>query len=141
MKIGLAYDPKTFELYQPVEFYLYPQCLRARSTVTGEHIPFPATQAEQLKRVKAFIDKGLRVQLRTSSLLTGQKYLAIDMFPDAPTREAAQRAYDVLYSDKTSRNKAQLEQVEEFLSLPENAAYLESAPTPTEFMKRMGEVG
>lgn len=84
VRIGLAYDPKTFELYQPVEFYLYPQRLRARSTVTGEHIPFPATQAEQLKRVKAFIDKGLRVQLRTSSLLTGQKYLAIDMFPDAP---------------------------------------------------------
>jgi paraquat-inducible protein B len=84
VKIGLAYDPKTFELYQPVEFYLYPQRLRARSTVTGEHIPFPATQAEQLKRVKAFIENGLRVQLRTSSLLTGQKYLAIDMFPDAP---------------------------------------------------------
>jgi hypothetical protein len=68
------------------------------------------------------------------------KQKAQDMFPDAPTREAAQRAYDVLYSDKTSRNKAQLEQVEEFLSLPENAAYLESAPTPTEFMKRMSEV-
>jgi paraquat-inducible protein B len=84
VKIGLAYDPKTFELYQPVEFYLYPQRLRARSTVTEEFIPFPTTQAEQLQRVKAFIDKGLRVQLRTSSLLTGQKYLAIDMFPDAP---------------------------------------------------------
>jgi paraquat-inducible protein B len=83
-RIGLAYDPKTFELYQPVEFYLYPERLRAYSTASGEVIPFPKTPAEQLKRVKAFIDKGLRVQLRTSSLLTGQKYLAIDMFPDAP---------------------------------------------------------
>ena len=83
-RIGLAYDPKTFELYQPVEFYLYPERLRANSIVTGEMIPFPKNQADQLKRVKAFIDKGLRVQLRTSSLLTGQKYLAIDMFPDAP---------------------------------------------------------
>ena len=68
------------------------------------------------------------------------KQKAQDMFPDAPTSEAAQRAYDVLYSDRTSRNQAHLDQVEEFLSLPENAAYLESAPTPTEFMKRMGEV-
>jgi paraquat-inducible protein B len=83
-RIGLAYDPKTFELYQPVEFYLYPERLRAYSTASGEVIPFPKTPAEQLKRVKAFIDKGLRVQLRTSSFLTGQKYLAIDMFPDAP---------------------------------------------------------
>lgn len=83
-RIGLAYDPKTFELYQPVEFYLYPERLRAYSTASGEVIPFPKNPAEQLKRVKAFIDKGLRVQLRTSSLLTGQKYLAIDMFPDSP---------------------------------------------------------
>jgi paraquat-inducible protein B len=83
-RIGLAYDPKTFELYQPVEFYLYPERLRANSVITGEMIPFPKNPAEQLNRVKAFIDKGLRVQLRTSSLLTGQKYLAIDMFPDAP---------------------------------------------------------
>ena len=75
---------------------------------------------------------------RAVTAYTKQK--AQDMFPDAPTREAAQRAYDVLYSDRTSRNKAHLDQIEEFLSLPENAAYLESAPTPTEFMKRMGEV-
>jgi hypothetical protein len=74
------------------------------------------------------------------AIMTYSKQKAQDMFPDAPTPEAAQRAYDVLYSDRTSRNKVQLEEIEEFLSLPENAAYLESAPTPTEFMKRMGEV-
>lgn len=73
-------------------------------------------------------------------IMTYAKQKAQDMFPDAPTPEAAQRAYDVLYSDRTSRNKVQLEQIDEFLSLPENAAYLESAPTPTEFMKRMSEV-
>jgi paraquat-inducible protein B len=84
VRIGLAFDPKTFELEQPVEFYLYPERLQARSTMTGEIVPFPKTRPEQVKRIKSFIDKGLRVQLRTSSLLTGQKYLAIDMFPDAP---------------------------------------------------------
>jgi paraquat-inducible protein B len=84
VSIGLSIDPKTFELVQPVEFSLYPQRLHARSSVTGEHIPFPKTRPEQLKRIKAFIDHGLRVQLRSSSLLTGQQYLAVDMFPDAP---------------------------------------------------------
>jgi paraquat-inducible protein B len=82
VRIGLAFDPKTFELEQPVEFYLYPERLQARSTMTGEIVPFPKTRPEQVQRIKSFIDKGLRVQLRTSSLLTGQKYLAIDMFPD-----------------------------------------------------------
>jgi paraquat-inducible protein B len=93
VRIGLAFDPKTFELEQPVEFYLYPERLQARSTITGEIIPFPKTRLEQVKRIKSFIDKGLRVQLRTSSLLTGQKYLAIDMFPDAP-----KYAFDALKS-------------------------------------------
>jgi hypothetical protein len=63
-----------------------------------------------------------------------------EMFPDAPTPKDAQRAYEALYSNQTERKKKQLADVEEFLNLPENAAYLESAPTPTEFMKRMGEV-
>ena len=74
------------------------------------------------------------------AIMAYDKQKAQDMFPEAPTQEAAQRAYDVLYSDRTERNKFQLEQIEEFLNQPENAAYLESAPTPTEFMKRMSEV-
>lgn len=62
-----------------------------------------------------------------------------EMFPDAPTPRAAQNAYDTLYSNKTERTKQQMVELEEFLNLPENAAYRESAPTPTEFMQRMGE--
>jgi hypothetical protein len=62
-----------------------------------------------------------------------------EMFPDAPTPRAAQNAYDTLYSNKTERTKQQMVELEEFLNLPENAAYRENAPTPTEFMQRMGE--
>lgn len=62
-----------------------------------------------------------------------------EMFPDAPTPRAAQNAYDTLYSNKTERTKQQMAELEEFLNLPENAAYRESTPTPSEFMQRMGE--
>ena len=82
--IGLAFDPKTFEIVQPVEFYLYPERLQARSMVNEQVIPFPKTRSEQLKRIKTFIDKGLRAQLRMGSLITGQQYIGIDIFPDAP---------------------------------------------------------
>lgn len=84
VNIGLAFDPKTFEIVQPVEFYLYPERMQARSMINGELIPYPKTRADQLKRIKSFIDKGLRAQLRTGSLLTGQLYIGIDLFPDAP---------------------------------------------------------
>lgn len=82
--IGLALDPKTFEIVQPVEFYLYPERLEARSLADGKLIPFPKTRVEQIKRIKTFVDRGLRAQLRTASLLTGQQYIGIDLFPDAP---------------------------------------------------------
>lgn len=62
-----------------------------------------------------------------------------EMFPDAPTPRAAQNAYDTLYSNKTERTKHQLAELEKFLNFPENAAYRENTPTPTEFMQRMGE--
>jgi hypothetical protein len=62
-----------------------------------------------------------------------------EMFPDAPTPRAAQNAYDLLYADRSERTKQQMVELEEFLNFPENAAYRESAPTPTEFMQRMAE--
>lgn len=82
--IGLALDPNTFDITQPVEFYIYPERLQARSTKDGKVISRPSTHTDQLKRLKTFIDKGLRAQLRNGSLLTGQQYIAMDLFPNAP---------------------------------------------------------
>lgn len=82
--IGLAFDPKTFEVVQPVQFTLYPERLQARSLANGALLPFPKTKAEQIQRFKTFIAKGFRAQLRTASILTGQQYIGIDFFPNAP---------------------------------------------------------
>lgn len=79
-------------------------------------------------------DSELRAAVTNYSMLKAQ-----EMYPDAPSPEDALDAYNVLYLDRTARNKQQLADVEEFLSLPENAAYRETAPTPSEFMQRMAE--
>lgn len=84
VSIGMAIDPKTYEIVQPVELFIYPERVQARSLVTGKIVPFPKDRKEQLQRIKKFIDKGLRAQLRNGSLLTGQQYIGIDFFPDAP---------------------------------------------------------
>lgn len=84
LSIGLAFDPKTYEVVQPVEFSLYPERLQARSMINGQLIPYPKTRAEQMKRFKGFVDKGFRAQLRSGSILTGQQYVGIDFFPNAP---------------------------------------------------------
>ena len=82
--ISTSIDPKTFEISQQVEISLYAERLRARSKVDGSVIPFPKTRAEELNRIKVFLKKGLRAQLQSGNFLTGQKYLAIDFFPNAP---------------------------------------------------------
>jgi paraquat-inducible protein B len=43
-----------------------------------------ATQADQRKRVEPMVAHGLRAQLRSGNLLTGQLYVALDFFPRAP---------------------------------------------------------
>ncbi len=81
ISIETAMDPNTFEVIQPVEIFLYPDRLKVRSLKSGALLPPPTNEIE---RFRALIKKGLRAQLRTGSYLTGQKYIDIDFFPNAP---------------------------------------------------------
>ena len=81
VSIQTAMDPNTYEVSQPVEIFLYPDRLQVRSTKTGKILPPPT---DELERLRILLKKGMRAQLRTSSFLTGQKYIAIDLFPNAP---------------------------------------------------------
>jgi paraquat-inducible protein B len=63
----------------PVTAAIYPGRLRAM-VVEGMAAPGPA---EQKARFDGLIEGGLRAQIRTGSLLTGQLYIAIDTFPNA----------------------------------------------------------
>ena len=42
--------------------------------------------------LKALVDQGMRARLQTGSLLTGQLYVELGMFPDTPVRFAAQNS-------------------------------------------------
>jgi paraquat-inducible protein B len=56
--------------------------MRARDS--GTALPVPQDPEAHLKRIQLFVDRGFRGQLRTGNLLTGQSYVAVDFFPDAP---------------------------------------------------------
>jgi paraquat-inducible protein B len=84
VRIGAEFDPKAFNFVQPVEINLYPDRLRVHSRDSGTMLPPSATPEARLKRMQLFVDKGFRAQLRTGNLLTGQSYVAVDFFPDAP---------------------------------------------------------
>ena len=80
--VDLDFDPKTQHFRFPVDIDLYPERLRSR--VRGGELRRPSTVAQERARMDALVAQGLRAQLRTGNLLTGQLYIALDFFPQAP---------------------------------------------------------
>jgi len=83
VRIGVSIDPKTLIFRMPVEVKLFPRRLAARH-FTGGTLPPLESEDARWKRMKLLVDHGLRAQLRSGNLLTGQLYVALDFFPDEP---------------------------------------------------------
>jgi paraquat-inducible protein B len=77
--IGVEFDRAEREFRMPVLVQVYPDRLRRQSSDGQEESRFT-----QMQRLQFLVGKGLRAQLRTGNLLTGQVYVAIDFFPKAP---------------------------------------------------------
>jgi paraquat-inducible protein B len=77
--IGVEFDREGREFKMPVLVQVYPDRLRRRA---GN--PASESRYTQVERLQFLIGKGLRAQLRTGNLLTGQVYVALDFFPKAP---------------------------------------------------------
>jgi paraquat-inducible protein B len=84
--VGLDIDPVTTTLRGRVELRAFPQRLIARlsgaQVAAGEAILHTAQERHALFR--RMVERGLRAQLRSGNLLTGQLYVAFDFFPGAP---------------------------------------------------------
>jgi hypothetical protein len=139
-----AVRPKGSRLVQPkvpesAKGYI-PEFNTLNDIVADVYGDTPASQMPPEMVMAEYARRYLRGDTELYGAITNYgKLKAQEMFPDAPTPVDAQRAYDVLYSNRTERNKQQLADVEEFLGMPENAAYRETTPTPSEFMQRMAE--
>ncbi|SAL66793.1 PqiB family protein [Caballeronia telluris] len=79
--INTRYDPVTREFSIPVQVRFYPE----RFTSRYESGRRAGRVVENRREVAQWlVERGLRAQLRTGSLLTGQLYVALDFFPTAP---------------------------------------------------------
>jgi len=75
--IGIEYDDKTRQFIMPVLVELYPDRLGHKFNEARDSRYTPN------ERVRYLVAHGLRAQLRSGSLLTGQVYIAVDFFPNA----------------------------------------------------------
>jgi len=75
--IGIEYqrDKKAFRM--PVVVELYPSRMGLREKDVAD-------DTRKLAIVHSLVQRGMRAQLRTGNLLTGQLYVALDFFPKAP---------------------------------------------------------
>ncbi len=76
LDVRLSYDPAKDAIVAPVRYEVEPERILG---VGGKQV-FP-TMAEA---VTAMVKKGFRASLQSTSLITGQQAVAIDMVPDAP---------------------------------------------------------
>lgn len=85
--VGLDIDPATMNVRGRVEFVAFPERLIARLNLKQAGVGESIVRSVQQRH--AFMQhmveqRGLRAQLRSGSLLSGQLYVALNYFPDAP---------------------------------------------------------
>jgi paraquat-inducible protein B len=78
--VGVDYDPAKKSFRMPVTVDMYPARLGKRFRQALAADP-DKVGPEVLERL---VSRGLRAQLRTGNLLTGQLYIALDFFPASP---------------------------------------------------------
>jgi paraquat-inducible protein B len=78
--IDLEYDPGRVDFKTVVQVRFFPERLQPR-TYRAAAAPPELSDAKQ--RMQKFVAHGFRAQLRSSNLLTGQLYVALDFFPGA----------------------------------------------------------
>jgi len=86
-EVGLELDPVKLNVRGRVEIVSYPERLLARTSASQTAALEGLARSGQQRHVflqRLVEQRGLRAQLRSGSLITGQLFVAFDYFPDAP---------------------------------------------------------
>jgi paraquat-inducible protein B len=83
-ELGLEFNPATFGIRPRVMVAIYPGRFVAHLAKTPAVAEMPRTPQARHAFVQRLVAKGLRAQLQTGSLISGQLFVALAYFPDAP---------------------------------------------------------
>ena len=78
-EIRMQYDPKNTTFHIPVLVQIEPE--RIYDVLPSDPLE---VEGASYALLEALVQGGLRAQLQTGSYLTGQRFVALDMYPDAP---------------------------------------------------------
>lgn len=79
--VGLTLDPVSLDVRPRVDITLYPERLIERLSAKEQ-----VSSEDQTRAILRHLvdERGMRAQIRSASLLTGQRYVAMEYFPTAP---------------------------------------------------------
>lgn len=83
-RVGLEYNPKTDGLRPRVDVSIYQNRFMAHLTKASGVEQKVQSETERQAFIQHLVDLGLRAQLRSGNLVTGQLYVALERFPNAP---------------------------------------------------------
>lgn len=118
--VQLDYDPAKQSFPFMVETVVYPKRLgpiHQKMLQIFHHTPEDEAGTRDL--VRTFIERGLRAQTRSGNLITGQKYISLDFYPDAPPvafNDTAQPFSIPTIPNNLEKLQEQLQQVVERIS-------------------------
>ena len=81
-QIDLDFDRDKVAFRTAVTVYLYPERLRSRTRNSNANSRW--NQLTSQERIARMVENGLRGQLKAANLLTGQQFIALDFFRNAP---------------------------------------------------------
>ncbi|MBP2676050.1 MAG: Mammalian cell entry related domain protein, partial [Deltaproteobacteria bacterium] len=83
--VGLEYDPRTKEIRPNVEISIFQYRFDEYIGAGARFMPETRVRENRREVMRKLVEeKGLRAQLRTGSLISGQLYVGLDYFPGAP---------------------------------------------------------
>jgi paraquat-inducible protein B len=83
--LGVEYDQNRHSLRFPVVVELYPQRIRGKATKSdADEARTEDAEAASRRLLDSLVQQGLRAELKTGNLLTGQKFVALDLYQDPP---------------------------------------------------------
>jgi paraquat-inducible protein B len=82
--LAVEYDRYAGELRFPVEVDVFPQRIRGRSRQHDHPLGFEqSSEVASRTLIDSMVAHGMRAEIKTGNLLTGQKYVAVDVHKDA----------------------------------------------------------
>jgi len=95
--VDVEYDERAGLLAFPVVVELYPQRLRGRAQHAAAAASGHPAPIDSRPLIDSLVAHGLRAELKTGNLLTGQKFISLDMHHDVPKEKVVWKEQPAIF--------------------------------------------